>query len=79
MLTKTTEDSLTGRALEMLDALRQSGEWMSRAQIAHASGKKALIPYDKELLERMVEGGFLEKRQRASNTPVGIAYEYKAK
>ena len=75
----STGDQVTGRALEMLEALRSSGEWMSRVQVARASGKKRLIPYDVELLQQMVEKGLLEIRQRESATPIGIAYEYKAK
>ncbi len=75
----TAENEISARARKMLVAIQASGEWMSRVQVARASGKKRLIPYDVDLLQQMVEKGLIEIRQRASATPIGIAYEYKAK
>jgi predicted transcriptional regulator len=69
---------ITLRASKLLDVLKKNGGWMSRAQIAHETGKRVLSPHDKELLERLIQVGLVEKHQRESNTPVGIAFEYRA-
>jgi predicted transcriptional regulator len=69
---------LTERANQLLEALKSSGNWMSRAQLAKATGKNLLSPHDKDLLERLIASGLIEKRQRSSVTPVGIAYDYRA-
>lgn len=71
---------ITERALQLLDALRTDrGVWMTRAELARATGKSRLSPHDVMLLERLIEARLIEKRQRESNTPVGIAYDYRAK
>lgn len=70
---------LTARARELLDALTKApGEWVSRAQLARATGKNRLSPHDLALLERMAQGGLIEIRQRDSNTPIKIAFDYRA-
>lgn len=70
--------ALTQRGQELLDALRVNGAWMSRAEIARATRKNRISPHDVMLLERLVEAGYVEKRQRTSITPIGIAFEYRA-
>ncbi len=70
--------TVTQRGTQLLAALEGSG-WMSRAQLAHATGKRALSLHDRMLLERMIDAGLIEKRQRSSNTPVGIAFDYRRK
>jgi len=81
MLVMTPEHAgaLTYRGKELLEGLRKGGGWMSRIQLARASGKNILSPHDKILLERLIEAGYVEIRERKSNTPVGMAYEYRAK
>lgn len=69
---------LTERARELLDALKKTpGEWVSRAQLARDTGKNRLSPHDLALLERMGQGGLIEIRQRDSNTPIKIAFDYR--
>ena len=71
---------ITVRALELLDALKaHRGVWMTRAELARATNKNRLSPHDVDLLDRLVDAGLIEKRRRDSNTPVGIAYDYRAK
>lgn len=67
----------TKRGEILLTALRNNGGWMSRAQLAKATGKNQLSPHDWQLLERLIDAGAIEKRERESNTPVGVAYEYR--
>lgn len=71
--------AFTGRANELLEALRRAGDWMSRADLARATNKNRLSPHDIGLLQRLVDAGLVDIRQRVSNTPVGKAYDYRAK
>lgn len=70
---------VTIRGRELLEVIRSNGDWISRAQLAHATGKSRLSPHDAALLDRMVAAGLIEVRERFSNTPIGKAYEYKIK
>lgn len=72
-----SDDSFTGRGLDLLNAVKAADRWISRAEIAHATGKNRLSPHDINLLERMVNRGLIEVRERTSNTPVGTAFEYR--
>lgn len=70
---------LTERAYELLTALRMVGGWLSRSQLAKiAGGKKTLSPHDVNLLQRLIDEGFVEIRQRPSRVPGRIAYDYHA-
>lgn len=71
-------NTITGRAKELLTALQANGDWMSRAELGRASGKHRLSPHDVMLLQRLIDAGHVQIRQRASNTPVGTAYDYRA-
>ena len=71
---------ITDRARDLLAALKaHNGAWVTRAQLARDTGKNRLSPHDVDLLERLIDAGQVEKRQRKSNTPVGVAYDYRAK
>lgn len=78
MITMTAYE-FTERARELFAVLDVRREWVSRAQLARGSGKNRLSPHDVDLLDEMEAAGLIEKRQRASNTPVGIAYDYRVK
>lgn len=79
MLMSPVPEVITGRGQQLLDAIRAKGDWISRAELGRASGKRRLSPHDLVLLDRMVNAGLLEKRERASNTPIGTAFEYRVK
>lgn len=70
--------AVTGRALVLLKALRSNGDWMGRAAIALATGKNRLSPHDIDLLQRLIDAGYVEVQERPSNAPVGVAFEYRA-
>lgn len=72
------DEHITGRAQILLTALRKTGAWMSRADLARATGKNRLSPHDIALLDRLVTSGLIEKQQRESITPVGTAFDYRA-
>lgn len=72
-------DEITARARELLAALQAGGGWMSRAELARATGKSRLSPHDIDLLDRLVNAGQIDKQERPSNTPVGTAFEYRVK
>jgi len=71
-------NELTDRARDLLRAIRVPTGWISRTELAKATGKNRISPHDVQLLERMCASGLIEMRQRKSNTPIGIAYEYRA-
>ncbi len=68
---------VTERGLQLLKALRKRGDWMSRADLALATGKHRLSPHDLELLNRMIAAGLVERRQRAISTPIAFAFDYR--
>jgi len=70
------EHTLTSREKELLDALRQGGQWMDRKTLAGASGKNTLSPHDRSLLEDLQRRQLIESR----TVVVGISkkFEYRA-
>lgn len=69
--------SLTDRASELLAAIKKHGDWISRAEIAEATGKRRLSPHDRNLLEDLEASGLIEQDEQ----PAGIStkFVYKAK
>lgn len=69
-------DDLTGRAKELLIAIREHGDWISRAELAQATGKVRLSPHDRNLLEDLTASGFIRQDEK----PAGIStkFVYKA-
>ncbi len=59
---------LTERGAQLYSALFASGEWMTTAQLAEATGKNQLSPHDRDLLERMVEMGYLDRGEERKET-----------
>lgn len=72
MLTMT---KISGRGGQLLAAMRKTGAWMSRAELAEATGKAALSPNDRNWLDRLETDGLIERRQRSKPEAV-IGYEY---
>jgi DNA-binding IclR family transcriptional regulator len=70
-------ERLTERAEELLTAIREAGDWVTRSDIAEATGKNRLSPHDRQLLDTLADSGYIEREER----PAGISmkYVYKAK
>ena len=68
---------VTGRAKELLQAIRESSEWVTRADLAMLTGKKRLSPHDRNLLDDLETNGLIETDEK----PAGIStkFVYKAK
>lgn len=63
----------------ILDAIRTTGGWLTRKDIAQLIGReKALLPYDKQLIDEMVESGQLEMK-RVPRGIGGVRFEYRFK
>lgn len=50
------------RRARMLEALRNAGAWLDRAEIASATGKKELSPNDVNHLRDLENEGYIERR-----------------
>jgi len=72
------EDQLTLRSRELLSAISQDGEWMTRAKVAKATNKNHLSPHDAALLLRMADMGVIEMREVFTTAPSGKRFEYRA-
>lgn len=75
----TDRQVITQRGAQILDALRASGAWMTRAQLAGATGKNWLSPNDLNQLERMAAAGLLDIRQRPTERGPVPRWEYRAR
>ena len=78
-LRMTADDQLTQHARDLLNILRLRGDWVSRGELARATNRNRLTPYDVGLLQRMIDLELIEVRQRKIISPIGIAYDYKVK
>lgn len=70
--------SVTPRGQDILDALRASGEWMTRPQIAAAIQRPDLNKWDIGLLNKLVDDGLVESRKVERTTGIMFAWEYRA-
>jgi len=76
-------EKLSDRAITLLTALRDKREgypygWLSRADLAHETGKNRLSPHDIILLDRMEQSGHIESEIQTSNAPSGWLWRYRA-
>ena len=69
---------LTGKGKDLLDKLRESGNWHNRAAIAGFLGQKKIYPYDVALLEEMVTAGMVEKRKADKPGFIPFEWQYRA-
>lgn len=76
MLTMAT---IAGRGAALLHALHNSGEWMTRADLAAATGKRSLSPNDRNWLERFEREGLIEVDTRPVVGPAQHEYLYRAR
>lgn len=74
-------EQIVGRGVELLNALRgKPGAWLTRAELAEATGKRALSPNDRNWLERLERAGLIEVQERRKPESVrGAEYIYRAK
>lgn len=75
MLTMTFEN-LTPRQAALLEAL-QGGEWMTRQQLADATGKRMLSPNDRNHLDELERRGLIEIDKQPINAPQRFEYIYR--
>lgn len=51
------------RHLDLYRAIKARGEWITRPELAKATGKRQLSPNDKDRLAELVKGGYIEEEQ----------------
>jgi hypothetical protein len=68
----TGDRPIAVRYAALLKALRDNGGWMSRADLAQATGKRQLSPNDVNHLNAMLDAGVIER----SGRPVGLKEEF---
>jgi DNA-binding IclR family transcriptional regulator len=71
-------NELSTRGRKLLAVLNEHGDWINRAELAHALDLPQLSSNDNTLLRQMVEKGLIEVRKRHP-APQGTAYEYRVK
>jgi hypothetical protein len=71
--------SLSDRAILILAILREQQTWLTRAQIAHALGRRRLNQQDFVALGELSGSGQIEVRSVETSAPIGRREEYKAK
>lgn len=49
------------RHFELYDAIKAAGDWITRPELADATGKRVLSPNDKERLKELVAQGYIEE------------------
>lgn len=69
---------LTPQAQQLLDALRQAGDWINRTALARRVDKTALNKWDVILLAKLVDAGLVETMQIPRHGPIGYEWKYRA-
>lgn len=69
---------LTGKASDILAALKSANDWLNRTAIARALDQDKLVPYDVQLLEGLVTAGFAEKRKADKVGFIPFEWQYRA-
>jgi predicted transcriptional regulator len=67
------------RARELYNALKTSGQWMTRNDLADATDKRRLSPNDVHQLEGLVSDGLIDRRDEPGAGTVGKTYAYRAR
>lgn len=76
MLTMT---KMTERRAALFSVLRgNAGQWMTRTELAAATGKTRLSPNDVHHLEDLAREGLIEARQETIKSPLGYEWQYRA-
>lgn len=69
---------LTPQAQQILEALRQAGDWINRTELAKRIGKTALNKWDVVLLAKLVDAGLIETMQTPRHGPISYEWKYRA-
>ena len=69
---------LTSKGQNLLDKLRESGNWHNRAQIARFMEQNKIYPYDVALLEELITAGLVEKRKADKPGFIPFEWQYRA-
>ena len=77
-MTNSSEYKPTPKAQELLDALRELDEWVSRSTLATKLDKKALNKWDIILLGKLADAGLIEVQQIPHHGPIGYEWQYRA-
>lgn len=72
------ESSLTPQAALLLEALRETNDWMNRSELARRTEKSALNKWDMVLLGKLADAGLIETRQIPRHGPIGYEWQYRA-
>lgn len=79
-VTSPPDDSihLTPQGQQLLNLLRETGDWTNRSGLARLAGKSALNKWDVVLLNRLAKSGLIEMRQIPRHGPIGYEWQYRA-
>jgi hypothetical protein len=68
---------ITDHAQKILSAIAQRrNQWLTRAQVAQAIGKRRLTPYDVTLLDFLTDSGHIQTKQEAGFSREGYRWVY---
>jgi hypothetical protein len=68
---------LTPQGQQILDVLRDAGDWVGRATLA-GKMKKSLNKWDIALLGKLASAGLIETRKIPHHGPIGYEWQYRA-
>ena len=70
--------NLTPQAVLLLEALRETNDWINRSELARRTEKSALNKWDLVLLDKLADAGLIETRQIPRHGPIGYEWQYRA-
>jgi predicted transcriptional regulator len=77
---KGQDMNLSVRQNEMLEALRQAkGQWLTRAELAAATGKRNLSQNDTFRLSELEQAGIIQIQQVPARGATRLQYQYRVK
>jgi hypothetical protein len=78
VLPKPEAHNMTPKGEEILNLIREKGDWITRAELAELLGKKRLNVWQVALLDMMVEQKVLVMKKRRIPGGIGFSWQYKA-
>jgi DNA-binding HxlR family transcriptional regulator len=70
--------NVTPQGQQILDVIREMGDWIGRAEIARRVEKTKLNKWDVGMLKKLENDGLIEARKIPFHGAIGYEWEYRA-